>query len=389
MSGHFGGWQNYELSRPPFAPPPFDFSRPPPPIPRLIPPPFFRPPTFQAWQQEQKIVSEEQKPESEDQSWVQQWLANRVTSESNCTNSLEKIKISDVKRKVEYWSAVIEELETLSAEENLTTEQILKISTLKAEASEISLYLETNKPVIANLIEKRAKKREKEKTKRAKAKLAKEKLVSNRQAKHRQIDAWRQEQQEEVERAKREEETRKQADAVLCEVRSKQSDGKSLMQVLESLKKLRRFRAQTAADKKMYPSEEENERFDSILEKLGDLWQLQLDEYAKEEQTLRVMMDEEKVIRRQKQEPSAFETNLELWLRTLFGRGSDCTSDYEHFFHLSAEKDPNTLISVRQCWDQFLAPAGSPMASSLPVGWVVPCKPSSADWETLLESRQK
>lgn len=62
-----------------------------------------------------------------------------------------------------------------------------------------------------------------------------------------------------------EEDTCREADAVLCEVRNKQSDGKSLLQVLQSLRKLRHLRAQHAADKNMFPSEDENERFENML----------------------------------------------------------------------------------------------------------------------------
>lgn len=163
----------------------------------------------------------------------------------------------------------------------------LKLLVLQAELSEITSYLESTAPQIKSLVNKQRKKRQAQKSARDKVKVSKQKLILERQAKHRQIDAWLQEQRDKVEKAKRvtrtdfvntnvlfnsdfqEDDTCREADAVLCEVRNKQSDGKSLLQVLQSLRKLRLLRAQFAADKNMFPSEDENERFENMLCKLS------------------------------------------------------------------------------------------------------------------------
>jgi len=79
--------------------------------------------------------------------------------------------------------------------------------------------------------------------------------------------------------------------------------------------------------------------------KLDDLWQLQLEEYAKEEQTLRVMMEKDKVVRQEKQIPSGLQVNLEQWQIALFGNRKSL--DYEHLVHTAAEQDVHSLIYTR------------------------------------------
>jgi len=75
------------------------------------------------------------------------------------------------------------------------------------------------------------------------------------------------------------------------------------------------------------------------------LWQLQLEEYAKEEQTLRVMMEKEQVVRQEKQKPSDLEGNLQMWTTALFGKLDP--DNYEFFLHTSAERDVNSLFNTR------------------------------------------
>jgi hypothetical protein len=52
-------------------------------------------------------------------------------------------------------------------------------------------------------VEKQRKKRQAQKSSRDKARVTKQKQILERQAKHRQIDAWLQEQRDKVEKAKR------------------------------------------------------------------------------------------------------------------------------------------------------------------------------------------
>lgn len=141
--------------------------------------------------------------------------------------------------------------------------------------------------------------------------------------------------------------------------------------------------------------------------KLDDLWQLQLEDYDKEEQTLRVMMEKDKVVRQEKQIPSGLEVNLDKWQIALFGNHKSL--DYEHLVHTAADHDVHSLIQTRyafkiqfllfwkimqlkifcsrQCWDQFVV-SRNPLSSQIPVGWVLPCKPSSDEWKALLTSNQ-
>lgn len=79
--------------------------------------------------------------------------------------------------------------------------------------------------------------------------------------------------------------------------------------------------------------------------KLDDLWQLQLDEYEKEEQTLRVMMEKDKVVRQEKQIPCGLEVNLNQWQIALFGNRKSL--DYEHLVHTAAEHDVHSLVHTR------------------------------------------
>ncbi|XP_065334890.1 programmed cell death protein 7-like [Cloeon dipterum] len=378
----YQGWPN-RMGQQPFAFPRFDFSRPPPPIqaPRhhVVPPQFFH---HRPLGLPHTSSRKEGENSNEDNVWVQQWLIKRNKPEQT-TQKREtepRVKISEVKMRVHKLEEIMNELEFLKSSE----ESSQRVASLKNEALEITEFLKASQSQMVLSVKNRAKKRNLEKLRRQKRRAEKEKLILDRQAKHRQIDAWLQQQQEQVEKAKREEEMRKQADAVLCEVRQKQSFGKGFLQVLESLKKLRLLRAQAAADKKLFPTEEENERFNTMIGKLEDLWQLQLAEYGKEEQTLRVMLEEEKVNHQEKQQPSSFERNLKLWLMVLFGKEKGCVSDFESF-----HQNVNGLVSIRQCWDQFVVPRENILASSIPVGWVVPSKPSSDDWKELLGDLEK
>jgi len=73
----------------------------------------------------------------------------------------------------------------------------------QTEITEITEFLQTDAPEIEHLVKKRQLKRKAQKSQRGKARRLTLLLISERQAKHRQIDAWRQEQQDIVEKIKR------------------------------------------------------------------------------------------------------------------------------------------------------------------------------------------
>lgn len=73
----------------------------------------------------------------------------------------------------------------------------------QSELCEITSFLESAAPQIKCLVNKQRKKHQAQKSAREKAKVMKQKLILERQAKHRQIDAWLQEERDKVEKAKR------------------------------------------------------------------------------------------------------------------------------------------------------------------------------------------
>jgi hypothetical protein len=86
---------------------------------------------------------------------------------------------------------------------NVPYPRVLIQKNIQCELSKITSFLESNALKIKCLVDKQRKKRQAQKLSRDKTRATKQKQILERQAKHRQIDAWLQEQRDKVEKAKR------------------------------------------------------------------------------------------------------------------------------------------------------------------------------------------
>lgn len=98
-------------------------------------------------------------------------------------------------------------------------------------------------------------------------KLEKNAVAERRLKLHKKIDAWIQQKQNAIDQEKQNESLRRQADVVLADVRSKKSDAKRFMLILQELKNLRRIRVNVARARGENPSREAEETFNNIIGK--------------------------------------------------------------------------------------------------------------------------
>lgn len=113
-----------------------------------------------------------------------------------------------------------------------------------------------------------------------------------------------------------------------------------------------------------------DEVFNESIAELTERWTTLDREYAVEEQELKNMLrtDNEKRIEKQKK-------NLhDDWENVLFGT---TVSTNEQF-----REDVNNFIMIRMAWDKFVSAEND--ATTIPIGWIVPEKPSSAAWQKCL-----
>ncbi|KAF4524453.1 hypothetical protein B566_EDAN011875 [Ephemera danica] len=404
-------WPAPPLSVPPpnftSPPPPHNFNSPPPspnfpcPLPRLsLPPPGYFPPgsprnilplnpttVFKQSQQEQ------------DKAWVKSWLDNRsktISSKATCDQPVMKMK--DIKQLVVSAKENVSQLKkyqellqkNLVSESSVWNELVSKIEEIKEKLSLNMLTLK-NSSHLQQIVKKRKCKRQAQHRRRVELKKERQSRQLATQELNLQIDEWMRQQQEEVEREKRDEYMKKEADAVLGEVRLKQSEGRRWVQLLTSLTKLRKLRAQAAAEKGLRPSESEDVEFNETIGKLLSTWNLRMDDYAAEEHALKVMLAEEAFAKHGFNKKNDKSRNpLEQWEKILFGPEPN-VNDIEYAHHMRANTNFQELLNIRQKWDEMVVALAAPgitvMTSAPPVGWVVPTVASSENWDSLLEQQ--
>ncbi|XP_011638475.1 trichohyalin isoform X1 [Pogonomyrmex barbatus] len=250
-----------------------------------------------------------------------------------------------------------------------------KVSACNAAKHEICEILKTVNDVnflnkVKNDLEKRKKKRIREQRRRKEHK--KEKLMreERRIRLHAEANLWIRKEQAVIEQEKQEENLRKDADMVLSDVRSKRNDARKYLGILQELQNLRKIKTNIARARGEKLSLATEEVFNDMITKLINQWTILDHEYAIEEQELKLMlkMDNEKRIK--KQTKNLFDD----WENVLFGTNI-----------LAAEQsytNTDSLIMIRAAWDRFISSEND--ATTIPTGWIVPEKPSSAAWQKYL-----
>nr|XP_034176635.1 programmed cell death protein 7 [Osmia lignaria] len=292
----------------------------------------------------------------------------------------KKSKIAETKNVMASVYKLNEKLKTICSElknnQNLTEEEWQeKMNVCNAAKEEIVELLKpiTDPNFLSQLnkdLEKRKKKRLREKVKREKWKNEKLMRMENRERMHAQIDLWIRKKQAVIEKEKQEENLRKDADMILFDVRGKRNDARKYLGLLQELQNLRNIKANIARARGEHLSSAADEAFNNIIAKLSTQWSALDREYSIEEQGLKLMLKTDNENRIEKQKKNVFDE----WEKVLFGR--KITSDQYN-------TDLPNFIAVRTAWDKYISSDSD--ASPIPIGWVMPVKPSSAAWQKSLK----
>lgn len=243
--------------------------------------------------------------------------------------------------------------------------------------------LQSNEADIKKCISKKLKIREARKRRRLRHVNFKKQKREEIERKHKIIDKLLSERSDEVESIKREAALKRQADAVLHEVRKKKNEAKKMLNLLCALAKLRDLRIKQEEERGGYCSKQLTETFNKVMKRFQELWEKQLEMYNLEEKGLKIMLEESAM---PPVKESKFEINLLEWEKALFGDISN--NEYEKLLTAS-NYDSEALIQVRREWDQFLVVEPTAMSSSIPLGWVLPPETENDEWKNFLLNSNK
>lgn len=215
----------------------------------------------------------------EDEKTIEQFLQKTESVVPNKSKQKDPFKIAAAKSALisvaklnKQLEAVCEELKNnVNLPEAQWQEKVSACNTAKHEICEI---LKTVKDVdflnkVKNDLEKRKKKRTRERLRRKEWK--REKLIKEeRRARlHAEADSWIRKEQAVIDREKQEENLRKDADMILSDVRSKRNDARRYLGILQELQNLRKIKtniARTRGEKLSSAAEEEfNNTIGNIL----------------------------------------------------------------------------------------------------------------------------
>lgn len=138
---------------------------------------------------------------------------------------------------------------------------------------------------------------------------------------------------------------KKEADSVLAEVTKKKSDARKELSLLAALIKLRNIREHMAVQRGENVSLEDRKAFAKVTEHLTRMWEKTQQIYAKEEQGLKIMLEQSaaedsNTIRKEKEKKIADE-----WLDVLFG--AKVVPSEAYWALTAAEKNFETFVAVR------------------------------------------
>ncbi|KAK3927785.1 Tubulin-specific chaperone A [Frankliniella fusca] len=324
---------------------------------------------------------------NEDKVWLEKWLQSRPFKERNKLVVHDGTSLSEAQTKLKQWISTLEDLkdkyERLHNEagslperewNNIWSSVLVK----KVETSKLTSFF--SEKALENLHQKQAKQKKKRIRLKRRHTEQREEMYRAQlrcQRSHQRADAWLADMQLAVDKTRQDEKLKKEADSVLAEVTRRQADGRRQIALLEALQKLHQARIQDneARGNKLHGEENQTASHSALVfKRLLALWSKKMEEYAKEEHALRVMLEESAAKQCDLEIQKAKHTLME-WEHCLFGADST-----ENTF------DVNTLVSIRYGWDQYLVPEGlfMPMASTIPVGWVLPTTPSSSEWQEFL-----
>lgn len=138
---------------------------------------------------------------------------------------------------------------------------------------------------------------------------------------------------------------RKDADVVLSEVTKKKVEARKLTNVISSLIKLRSVREHAATQQGNRTLSEDRNAFSKVTEQLLKIWDDAQRVYAKEEQGLRLMLEQNAAVDNKVAEAAKERKTAQEWESILFGPKAEPTPAYNGL--MCAEKDMDTFIAIR------------------------------------------
>ena len=345
---------------------------------------------------------------SDDELMIETWLSkigkisitlNSSTDSKNMPEKIKKtvhrpqIKISSARTSLCKCLSIIQQLNeaketlqngvaTLSSAE--WKRKTIEIGHLKDELSSLMSTFENTSSFdsLKRNLTKRKKKREMQCRRREerRKKLMREK--EEREKLHKDIDRWLEDMKDAVERAKMEENMQREADCVLSEVTKKKSDARKQLSLISALVKLRNVRETAAVARGDKTAPDDAQAFKTNTEKLIKMWEDNLRTYGKEEQGLRIMLENNATEDSKAMKISKQEKAIQQWTYCLFG--PKCITSPAYWGLTSAEKDLETFVAIRKSWDTFLTDDDDDQGSKIPIGWVLPPTATNSAWSKYL-----
>lgn len=331
-----------------------------------------------------------------DQSWINNWLVQKSLTKKppeKPSSEDEKLTISGAQETLKKCCMILNRLKDFESDlktnidtiSNMSWEQkLMEIDKQKAVLLN-SLTSFDNAAMLTKLqkeIKKRKRKREYLKTKKIERRNQLTIVYNRRQQLHKSINQWLNEQKEQVEKVKRDEYLKRDADCVLSEVTKKKTDARRQLALLSSLIKLREVREKAASSRGEKNSLEDSNTFLTITERLKNMWQKALKSYTMEERGLRVMLDMKSKTTETKDDKN--KKIIKEWSLALFGPTFVPSDAY--WVLTCAERDLEIFIALRKSWDTFLTSPNNNQGSSIPIGWILPQNPSSQLWAKYLDN---
>lgn len=348
---------------------------------------------------------EEAKQRLRDEQWIQRFLRTRINyNNHNKTKQIKyKPSISEFKEKLYGTVQMLADLNLFCRrlKDNLENEDVWTETLLKATEMKNNLQKrlkDLKEPDCISSVQRKLQQVNKKRARMRRRKMEqmeeKQEQEARRAEREAEIDKWQMKRFQEVEEKNREKELKLAADAVLSEVRKKQSDAKRMLDILKSLEKLRKLRKEAAARKGLFPGKESDDRFEGHLERLRSLIRKRTAVYDTEEKALRVMLEGEQEEERKRDQDRRLKRERDKLLQKkrelhamLFGAELPTDHPLQPFldYYTQAERSLPALIEIRREWDQFLVSVDHPDGTSIPNGWIVPEPPADEIWATALE----
>ncbi|GAB1865091.1 Golgin subfamily A member 6-like protein 2 [Camponotus japonicus] len=316
----------------------------------------------------------------EDERAIEQFLQEIESQISIKSKQKNPFKIAAIKSALISVTKLNKQLEIVCAEleDNINLSEMQwqeKVSACNAVKHEICEILKTVKDAdflnkVKNDLKKRKKKRIREQRRKEEWKKEKSMKEERRARLHAEADSWIRKEQAVIEQEKQEKNLLRDADLILSNVRSKRNDARKYLGILQELQNLRNIKVTIARARGEKLSSATDETFKHDIAKLTEHWTTLDREYATEEQELKLMLKTDNEERIEKETKNLFAD----WENVLFGLNI-LAADQSH-------KDLDSFILIRTAWDRFISSEND--ATTIPIGWIVPEKPSSAAWQKCL-----